>query len=817
MEKGPTYDQPLRDNISDGADLGFAVNLTVNVNLPIAEENQKYSRPHSAAVDTVTHGPFLIQYRNTGTAAYPNTRQLYHLYPVKFPRWCAEPKLASLLAQQATVCDTTRKRVAYYVFTTTQRSYLQVDAAELLFRIYPFDVRTDSAQMLGAVTYLQPCVEGTWGGLLCNVPPGTYTLAIYAGAGSANGMYKPTIYIDSIATSRFDHARNTYDFGPIRGGNVFRSGRDGDINPEYAARKPSSDWISCNTAASGSDPVWANLGTGSGPCALQTDTINNAAGRPFFLFRGVESFGIRSRANSSSVNQPVLTYGPRRNLWYSFVIRGGGRCGVAVYNVTPGSNTNTFFQVFESDEDATLTVAQLRAAGRIDSTIGQGLRVVANTGTNGYCTPIADNLFFLKSPCDPTPRRYYVVVEAGNTTVPLTQIEVAIAYDSVTLPSASYDHFSTANVVNGLNQGASPYTPVALGSGQYSGDGANLACTTADSLEQEFPTFFTNSCGTSPITGIYNPPFGSVWYKIEVGVTGLLKFKWLVNGAQVATATWPGYKLFRQLIPTDTGMGSLSVQTLSYYNINGSAFGTCVTPGTYYLYGYDCSQENKNISPQIYIEEQQGDFCHRPVVATINGPSTVRAVATVNCHTRLPDYGEDGSNMSCLVPNGQNLNNFRTTWFRFDVNTDDTLDMTPQILAAGTDVNLADVRYRILYGDCDALNVGSCFSNGYTVNTFDCLTRGSYFVQVTSPRSSSGNITFQVISVPRLNRCLPANICLPTAQFGISRRVRCRLYPLPQSIIRRRLNCVSMGFWIRRVEVYKSQSRCPLSSRHNYT
>ncbi len=253
-----------------------------------------YNRPYKAAIDTITHQPFVVDWgpRVGHTAAYPKTDTTYTLYREYFNCQTDTP----FLSHPIPTCNTSMSRIAYYVFRTLRESYVQINTQGLWGAVYAKDVRSDSASFTSTIP-VQPCLASDGFIQLCRLPAGTYTLVIFA-AGSATNCTSvvPSIYIDQPGYSRFDHAAQAYDFGTVPPDSTWRNGKVGDVNPLNSGRAPSNDFIYCTTGARPADPAGAVCSTIYVP-SIYGDTVKYAF-------------------NSSTYNGNAV----RRNLWYTFVV-----------------------------------------------------------------------------------------------------------------------------------------------------------------------------------------------------------------------------------------------------------------------------------------------------------------------------------------------------------------------------------------------------------------------------------------------------------------------------------------------------------------
>ncbi|MBK6755561.1 MAG: hypothetical protein IPG69_18715 [Flavobacteriales bacterium] len=104
-------------------------------------------------------------------------------------------------------------KVAYYVFTLAQESYIRIEGVEYMQQfVFPLDVTTDSL-LLATTTPLTNCDNISNAVEICRLQPGTYTLVI----GGDNSLQctprTPTLIVDRVLYSQYDFADHAYDFG----------------------------------------------------------------------------------------------------------------------------------------------------------------------------------------------------------------------------------------------------------------------------------------------------------------------------------------------------------------------------------------------------------------------------------------------------------------------------------------------------------------------------------------------------------------------------------------------------------------------------
>jgi gliding motility-associated-like protein len=723
---GPTYENPMQNVNQNGYGSYVAMGNQFIIRVTKACPGPKYNRPFKAAIDTVTKQPFLIQWapRASHTAAYPKTDTTYKLYTEYFNCTVDTPFTNHPIA----ACATGYNRVVYYVFRLTQESYINIDTKSYWGQVFADDVRIDSLLNLTA-TAIQPCLKSDGYIQLCRMQPGVYTLVLFANDANSCSSVQPTIYIDQVGTSRFDHANKAYDFGTVPADSTFYNGKPGDVNPLNALRAPSNDFFYCTTGAQQTDPAESACYTKYNP-AIYNHGVNNTLYSP--------------------TNLPTSPYIARRNLWYTFVVDKPGYVHVKVTNKTTGKQYQYPFAVYRSNVDGTLPFASIVSTGELDSTNAQGLSLVEYTTRNTYYCGGTDRLSFYRDPCTQrTPERYYIVVDNRNPTGyadihamnPNSQVEVSIMVDSVDLVPTKFDHYSQAS-----NFGT-------IGVGTHKGVTDNYSCATRDVPD---PVYAYTSCNKT------------LWYKFTTNVTGLVRYRILVNGTSYYS--YDNIQLFKQIIPGDSTTNGLSyIGGGTVYDNTVNAYWTqnCVSPGTYYILLPGCNRLNENVYPEIKIIEQEGDFCSAPVVSSLNGPGAAISSVTVDCHTIGTDYGEFNPTLTC--PANAVKTAYKSSWFRIDITGNDTLDVTA-FLVENTTVNPADIQYRLMTGDCNAMQEQSCVQDAQTQNTYKCLAPGSYYLQVFTPATRNkanvtGTINLNLSAVVHADTCAPVNNCLANANF----------------------------------------------------
>lgn len=722
---GPGYDSTMRLTEIDGMYNGYvSYRDEFDITITPACPAPKFNRPYKASV-AAGNLPHLIQWgtRTISTPVYPRTDTSFNLPAENFNCTIDTP----FANHPVIACEATANRVAYFVFRTTQVSFLQINTGGHSAAVYDKDVRTDSL-LFGTSTPIHPCNSSVGNIQFCHFQPGTYTLVIFAKDANICRSVSPSIFIDQVGYSRFDFAANAYDFGTVPPDSVFHFGKPGDINPLHPTRPPSSDFIYCTTGAFSTDP---------------TNTACDVT--------------VNGNIYSTASNQPLYnaafpqTSGniARRNIWYTFVVDHPGTVRIKVENKTLQRGKQPRFAVYSSDVNASLPFSAVQAGGLVDSTVSNGLRFVTmNFLTYYYCYNAPNNISFYRDPCTATPTRYYILVdnvnaisdEAGGQ-LPNTQIDVSIMLDSFNLVTPKFDHHYQAGDIG------------TLAAGSYTGEQDNFSCASRDNPD--------------PLGTGQNGCSKTLWYKFNSAITGNVRYR--IRIANNVYYSDDDIQLLKETIPGDSTINSLVLQPRATVSSGTGAWSqSCVTTGTYYLLLPGCNRLNQYVTPEIEMIEQEGDFCSRAVPAAINGAGSASASVLVNCHTIGTDYGEFGPTLTC--PQAGITSQYKTSWFRIDIGGTDTLDVTTYLME-NTNASSSDIKYRMMTGDCGAMQEQSCVLDALTQNTYNCLVPGqSYYVQVFTPvlknnLSVTGTIDLQLSAISHADTCLPNNNCLATANF----------------------------------------------------
>jgi len=611
-----------------------------------------------------------------------------------------------------TPCNPSHNRVSYRVFSITKPSYVTISfsGSSGASRLYQGDITTLSPPY----TIVHDCSNHM---RICWLPPGTYTLVTFAGDAHIGSTVTPIIYVDSVDYSARNYARNAYDFGNIPPDNVEYRTRPGDPLGPYG-RPGSTDWFFCTTDAFITDPK-ANcpLGADENPPAVASD------------------------------NPPTPLPDRRRNLWYTFTVSDPGQVFVSVYPQTPGASQPAF-AVYESDD------LDFNPPTTVDSTLAQGLRLVVSSQNPWWCCGQYQTISFYRDPCYNTPKRYYVVVERNTCgKEPNIQIEVGIRVQPVPPYFVLYDHYSDANVISGnpTTTCAAPYPSIALPAGTYTGCEGDLTCATKDSTDQ-------NSCGVR-----------TIWYKFTSDVTGWMYINYDRPGVGSYYYNPDDIQVYYQAIPGDSTSSGLIRVPLTPGWWNHSTLGyrywgrACVRKGaTYYIMFTGCNHLGK-VVPRVWLEPHAGDRCADSLELAITAAGSYSLTnLIVDCLTIGESPGEADTTMGCLgTPVGK-----KSMWILVQNLTPDTMDFDIQITENTTALG-SQVLYRVMTGDCNAMNQDECVAEGtYIILHLKCRPPfKSFWVHVVLPEWATGTLDVQVTASPISQPCIPPNTDCPIARF----------------------------------------------------
>lgn len=396
--RGPNYDNNFEFTQANGytrtlgcgpsAEGLYSINYGSQITIQLDTTSSPgpfYYRPGLSCV-----APSTISYVNLQSADYPSPFTEYVLCDEYFK----DSVYQSLVNGEIFVCadDPILNKVAYYTFTTDDEYFLRIrNLGAYRTLLYELDVTTNDSLLLQTEVPVVPCEVGSNDIEICSLGPGTYSLLVFADTAQKCVHAQPIIDVSPINYSRFDFASHAYDFDEIPSDGVFHAGRIGDVHPTNPNLSPSNDFFYCTTGASPSDPVLGCNG-------VHSDSIYNASNNPIYY-------------TAPQLSESELL---RRNLWYTFVVRGNGTASVDVRNLSNDAYGYTF-HVYSTDLSGEVSWSQVLSANPIlvDSTITSGLALVTHN-VYWWCDGRAGTINFnvQGDPCDSlTKRRFYIVVD----------------------------------------------------------------------------------------------------------------------------------------------------------------------------------------------------------------------------------------------------------------------------------------------------------------------------------------------------------------------------------------------------------------------
>ena len=726
----------------------------------------KYYRPSKAAfIDSLVNNNQPLSY-DSNYSSIAGTH--LNLAKFQFPTETLECDLDTPLNHhpKSTLCDTNTTDIVYYTFNLAKDAFVRiwgnVSGGTWDMKLFDFDVRKDSAK-LGTATPVQDCNYSANHLEFCNLQSGTYSIVYYCKrAAGSRASVNPVMHIDSVAYSRFDNAYNAYDFGKIPGGGKFYDGKVGDVHPSDTVLPASHDMITCRTGAQRTDPTGMSCYNHVSPYVYSKDS--NA---------GVYLYDSTYYRYTDNTTYYPWSYPARRNLWYTFVVEGRGNVTVDlkgnVSNLLYQHTNSMRFSIYESDEDGTLSFANLKSSGKVDSTYTDGLTFVDKDYY--YCYYGSDlSATFQISSCEKSQaRRYYVLVETSNyynnNALPNVNHNVwlEIKYDSLNIPDTEFDFYSSANQVNDKYGNNTVFAPETL----YVGDSTYFAGATLDSTDYS-RTYPYSSC-SDPATA------GTVWYEFDVDSTGYLYYNYVFSYLSGTTVLKnKGYdqnriRVYKSIVDGDSLAGLEYVPRITtsgtYYSLMGNSYSNyiCVNPGKYYIQINRCSQHacSDYVYPQLVFNYHTGDFCETALPLQLDTIAQTSFRLLVNCHTIGTDFGEDGSDMGCLY----GPKDYKSSWFVVDYTDTTKVDLEFK-LGEYTDATAGEIRYRTFYGNCKSLTSGPCNNNALTTFTLDCIRKGTYYVQVVTPADAKGEIELSAEAKENTDTtCNPVDIFQPNAAF----------------------------------------------------
>ncbi len=414
-------------------------------------------------------------------------------------------------------------RVSHYVFWLDQESYVLLNPAagdtNVQYKLYAGNARLNPEILLTDDAVIQPCRRCNYTEF-CRLQPGAYTLVMFIHENLiAAAPINPTILVDRVAPSRYDHASRAYDAGPLPPGEWLEA---------------EADFISCATGAQGSDPP---IAPGAFPNLCETglyppDGPDTPYPMPANTYLYPDWFP----------PDTVVCGSNRRNLWYSFQVQAAGHVEIKVDRLTSGVPPLPF-SVWRAEEmNGALPLTQTE----IDSTEAQGLVFIANNLESTNSCVFTPSLNFYQSSCDPV--RYFLLVD--NRSLFTHKVRPTFRF----IPDVIYPGDLCTGAV-GLELPSAPSNAAAstqvqchtIGEG-YGEDGSNMGCLGEAGALQ------------------------STWFRVSVGGEEYQRFNlsFAVNTAAPLAA-------FRVLYGDCSAMTPFQCGAAAGFTV------TCMPPGDYYI------------------------------------------------------------------------------------------------------------------------------------------------------------------------------------------------------------------------------------------
>ena len=158
-----------------------------------------------------------------------------------------------------------------------------------------------------------------------------------------------------------------------------------------------------------------------------------------------------------------------------------------------------------------------------------------------------------------------------------------------------------------------------------------------------------------------------------------------------------------------------------------------------------------------------GDYCANAVPVSISNNKQKSAEMDISCHTIGESYGEDGSNLGCLG----DRNDIKTSWFKVSYSGTKKNDLSFS-LEENSSANITNIKYRVLYGSCKSMTPGPCVDNSTGSFKLDCMDKGDYYIQVSSPKSTYGKVKLTATSTTtQYQQCKPFDLHEVKAVFSV--------------------------------------------------
>ncbi len=505
--EGPNYKNPKENYFSingAGGEVGAENYIEFSI-LPL--KGQKYNLPSKACVDSLTKQPFKLFLGKGGLVSNPKFDTTYNLYPEYFNCSVDTP----FYKHPVKPCDSINyRRVAYYTINIMQESFLRLQNLPAIYKenlicnVYKGNVKAN-ATILKALP-LQPCIRGNYTEI-CRIQPGIYTIVIFIPNVYNKDSIVPQVYLDKIDYSLHDFATKAYDFGLIPSDTKWHNGKTGDTHPVNPSFSPSTDGYYCTTGAFITDPadfqISQNVSLVINPTVYKSPPTNNV---------------LYTDANLPASDNEL----PRKNLWYTFKLKGGGNCTVRMKGLNPSKPTSSF-AIYKSQVDGKIDFKDLVKNKLVDSTKSQGLKLI----TSGI-----NEARFYRDVCSNFEERYYILAESEFNANQLIDCEIYwdIQNDNRTGDYCSLPVSGEIKQIGDLNLSAN-ITCHTIGE-SFGEDGTNMSCLIREgaSLESYKSTWFrfdiigiADTFNITPIiNNITNVPGDSIRYRLLYGDCGAM-------------------------------------------------------------------------------------------------------------------------------------------------------------------------------------------------------------------------------------------------------------------------------------------------------
>lgn len=170
--------------------------------------------------------------------------------------------------------------------------------------------------------------------------------------------------------------------------------------------------------------------------------------------------------------------------------------------------------------------------------------------------------------------------------------------------------------------------------------------------------------------------------------------------------------------------------------------GSCKKTRYYVLVSSTSIRNRPNDEVQLEVgfnsvgnEGDLSDYCENAKLIKLGDDDAGQQSVNIACHSIGDNYGEDGSNLSCLG----RKKDIKTSWVKLKLNGPNVNDLT-LTLSENTTALPQDVSFRVLEGTCGIMTPGHCFSEVTGGYKLDCMPNQAYYVQISAPKDAFGTI-----------------------------------------------------------------------------